>query len=195
MALMSVHSGFIALNVMSDRLVFSTGLSSIRGFLTDYLLIFSYCSAAYAMSISLLEVQRPALFKIKATSLREFLICGDFRKFAIVAFCSTTLSGGMIYFGVMLFPSAAGITHGAPTLLFTVFLSAFFFGQVILSFLHVYCLSENLFALLFGSWAVSLAVRLLGYGQSTWAAFLPITAFSGFAAVAVVFLLSKERSS
>jgi hypothetical protein len=195
MLLMSAHSGLIALNVMSDRLVFSTGISSIHGYFADYLLIFSYCSAAYALTISLLEIQRPALFKITSVSLREFLIRGDFGKFVAIALGTTILSGGTIYCGVAIFPGAAGIAVGAPTLLFTGFLSFFFLGQAILSFLHVYCLSEKLYGLLFGSWAVSAAVRLLGYSQSEWAEFLPITAFSGFAAIAAVFLLSKKRAS
>lgn len=195
MFLVSAHSGLIALNVMSDRLVFSTGISSIKDHLSDYLLVFSYCTSAYALIISLLEVRRPALFKIQANSLTDFLRLGEFSKFSIISLGTTIFSGAGIYIGITIFLKISGISPNAPAFLFVIFLSLFFLGQALLSFIHVYCLSERLYSLLFITWAISGVVRLAGYLQSDWTSFLAITAFSGFAAMGAAFLLGRRYAA
>jgi hypothetical protein len=192
MFLVSAHSGLIALNVMSDRLVFSTGISSIRDHLVDYLLIFSYCTAAYALTISLIEVRRPALFKLAPVSLGDFLRRGHFTTFAAVALGASMLSGAVIYVATSTFGGILGVAPRAPVLLFVTSLSVFFFGQAALSFLHTYYLSEKLHGALFGTWAVSGGVRIVGYLQSEWTAFLAITALSGFAAIGAAFVFDRR---
>ncbi|WP_257558110.1 hypothetical protein [Sphingobium sp. CFD-2] len=183
MLLMSAHSGLIAFNVMSDRIVFAEGLSKLDSYLSDYLLIFSYCSSAYALTVSLIEVKRPHLFRIPAGSLYAFLRKGGFLQLfaaaaAIGLFSSAAISAFFTYN-----PVGLGLTPGAPVVIFATLITTFFLGQAVLSFVHVYYLSERLYAPLFFTWAVSGIVRTVAYLQSNWTMFLIISALSGFAGV------------
>lgn len=192
MLLMSAHSGLIALNVMSDRLVFSSNIGGIKSYLPEYLLIFSYCTSVYAIVISLLEIRRPSLFKSQATSLRNFLREGGFNRFCAISFLTTSFAGFGILIAVNLFSKSIGISEESPLTSFTFYLSIFFLGQALLSYIHVYLLSRQFYIVLFATWAVSGTVRLIGYLQTEWTLFLAITAFSGFAAIGAAFLLEKR---
>ncbi|SKB91594.1 hypothetical protein [Sphingopyxis flava] len=192
MLLMSAHSGLIALNVMSDRLVFSSGIGGIKSYLQEYLLVFSYCTSVYAIVISLLEVRRPTLFKSQATSLRNFLKDGGFNRFCAISFLTTSFAGLGIFLGINILSKSIGISDESPVTSFTFYLSIFFLGQALLAYIHVYLLSREFYTVLFATWAVSATVRLVGYLQTEWTLFLALTAFSGFAAIGAAFLLEKK---
>ncbi|HAS6040072.1 TPA: hypothetical protein I7140_14160 [Vibrio vulnificus] len=153
------HSLFLVLVIMSDRYIISFLEFDNKVSIKDYLLMFGYASAVYTLVCSILEVKRAQLF-IKAKeepSVISYLIDNNFLGYFSIA----TLTFFMAFVvGVFINEQLYTIivSQSANEVWFQILV--FFYLYAMVSFVHIYYLSNRLFLTLFISWLCALAIKM-----------------------------------
>lgn len=195
--LFAFHSFAILVTMMSDRLLFAAAPLAFGGRNGDYLLLYSYCSAVYALGVSLIEVRRPALIRLagEVPSFRAFLRRSGFLPFAgtIGLMATLGLLAGVLF--VDRWGGIMGLSPDTPVFPMLAGLVGFFVGFLLLSFVQVYHLATRSFGALFASWGVAAVVRFAAFAQPGWSGFLILSGIAGFAGFACLLLSNAGRAS
>lgn len=195
--LFALHSFAILATMMSDRLFIATGSARMAAGRGDYLLLYSYCAALYALGVSLIEVRRPELIRL-ATRTPDFLTFlreSGFPRFAL-SVCVLACTG---YGAALVLLRHAGpwlgIAADTPLPAMLGGLILFFAGFLLLAFQQVYHLATRAFATLFASWVVAGGVRAAAFLQPGWSGFLALSGLSGVAGMLCLLALGRMRKT
>ena len=193
--LFALHSFAILATMMSDRLFIASGSAGMATGRGDYLLLYSYCAALYALGVSLIEVRRPELIRL-ATRTPDFLTFLRESGFPRFALCVCVLACAGYGAALVLARHAGqwlGLAANAPLPAMLGGLIVFFAIFLLLAFQHVYLLATRAFATLFASWAVAGGVRAAAFLQPGWSGFLALSGLSGLAGMLCLFALGRMR--
>lgn len=190
----SIHSFFILAVLMLDRLIPS--LWAMQGAYSseNYLLLFSYCSAFYAIGVSILEVMRPKLFSVARDSKNLSIYFKNTKCNLVVILC-------LIYFllqvliGYVAVEILKSYNFEIPenTMEIWIGLSGFFSSFLLLAYFQVYFLSGRVFQPLFVSWSIAFGLRSVGFFSGSWSLVVVFSFFSGLAAIAWLFYSQRHE--
>lgn len=192
--LFALHSFAILVTMMSDRLLFASTPLEMAAEKGDYLLLYSYCSALYALGVSLVEVRRPELIQLalRVPDFFTFLRESGFPRFVFTVSVIALVGYPVAFILLERMGRWIGLSPVVPLPLMLGGLIAFFAGFLLLAFQQIYYLAIRSFALLFASWGVAIAVRAAAYAQPGWAGFFLFSGLSGFAGMACLMLSSVK---
>lgn len=176
----SMHAFFLLAVLMIDRIALS--FVDFTGDIqkSDYLLLFSYASAFYAVGVAIIEVYRPRMFLTakECTTLSEYLTKIHFGRYSLM--------GLVVAFVVALlvFPVLFALNHFSIDVNFRlieiwILMIAFFSLYVLLMCLQIFFIAKNIFFPLFFSWSIALVIRLVGMISGNWIELLGLSILSG----------------
>lgn len=155
--LLNFHSLLLLLVVMSDRIVIDLiSIDTNKNAL--YLLIFSYASALYGLSLGVLDARRPTFL---ATASSSPTLNGYLRSSAVKkAYVTTSLIFVFLSLGFIVFNSLFPIIDANGLSMFWIPLSCFFFIFHLVAYLHIYLIEKKYYFLLVTSWLSALIIKL-----------------------------------
>lgn len=158
---LALHSFFLLIVIMIDRVL---GAFFDSKYFIDYLLLFSYATAVYALLVAVVEVKRPKYSEIakKAEASVDYYRAIDLKAwlFNLTLLVVSSIVGGAIfgyYFGVHL-----GAKFSFESLIHWCLLLTIMGGFALLSIFQIYSLSRRNFSVLFMSWLIILVFKGLG---------------------------------
>lgn len=186
----SAHSLAILFVIMIDRIAPSLN-SDITFIDARYLLIFSYCGAAYTLGMAILEPARARYFRIakEAKTFYEFFALSGGRKIAMAigGISSLSLIVALYASGSTNFADPAGLARPEKDLLLTATLLLYFMLFLFLAYAQMYFLSRREFLPIFISCGVALVLRGAAISSSRLDLYLAASTLSALAAILVLF--------
>lgn len=186
----SAHSLAILFVIMIDRIAPSLN-SDITFIDARYLLIFSYCGAAYTLGMAILEPARARYFRIakEAKTFSDFFALSGGQKIAMAIGGISSLSLIVILHvsGSTNFADPADLARAEKDLLLTATLLLYFMLFLFLAYAQIYFLSRREFLPIFISWGVAIVLRGAAISSTRLDLYLAASTLSAVAAILVLF--------